>query len=270
MKSPAGGPPLDWGVGHYERTAQTLLPAAQVLVAAAALRAGERVLDLGTGTGNAALLAAAEGARVTAVDPSPRLLDVARAAAQERGLDIAFEAGEAANLPSPARSVDCLLSHFGLIFTSDPAAAAAEIARVLDTGGRAAFTAWLPGGALGELAAAAQDMVRTAVGAPPAPPGFPWHDGSAVQDLFAGHGMTATVAARDEVAFTASSPGAYLDAEVASHPLAVTAFTVFARLGQADQARERLLQILIDHNEEADGFRGTSHYVVVVVRNAGG
>ena len=270
MKSPAGGPPLDWGVGQYERTAQVLLPAAQVLVAAAALRAGERVLDLGSGTGNAALLAAAEGAQVTAVDPSPRLLDVARVAAQERGVHITFEAGDAANLPSPPRSVDCLLSNFGLIFASEPAAAAGEIARVLDAGGRAVFTAWLPGGAIGALAAATQDMIRTATGAPPASPGFPWHDETAVKDLFARHGMTAAVAARHEVVFTAPSPHAYLDVEVENHPMAIAAFEVLHRLGQADQARDRLLKILIDRNEEANSFRSTSHYVVVIVRQADG
>lgn len=132
MGKSAGGPTLDWGVGHYERTAQMLLPAAQVLVDAAALRVGERVLDLGSGTGNAALLAAAAGAHVTAVDPSPRLLGVARAAAQQQGLDITCELGEAVTLPSPAGSVDCVLSNFGLIFAPDPDAAVAQIARVLD------------------------------------------------------------------------------------------------------------------------------------------
>lgn len=268
VKSPAGGPPLDWGVGHYERTAQMLLPAAHVLVAAAALRAGDRVLDLGSGTGNAALLAAAAGAHVTAVDPSRRLLDVARVAAQERDLNITFEVGDAANLPSPEQSVDCVLSNFGLIFASEPAAAAGEIARVLDSGGRAVLTAWLPGGAIGALAAATQDLIRTATGAPPASPGFPWHDEAAVNDLFARHGMTAAVAARDEVVFAAPSPHAYLDAEADSHPLAVAAIKVLHRLGQTDQARDRLLKVLIDHNEEANSFRSTSHYVVVIVRQA--
>ncbi len=69
---------------------------------------------------------------MTAVDPSPRLLGVARAAAQQQGLDITCELGEAVTLPSPAGSVDCVLSNFGLIFAPDPDAAVAQIARVLD------------------------------------------------------------------------------------------------------------------------------------------
>ena len=55
---------LDWGLGRYESTAEQLMPAARVVVDSAALRPGERVVDLGCGTGNAALLAAACGAQV--------------------------------------------------------------------------------------------------------------------------------------------------------------------------------------------------------------
>ena len=59
MGRPPAGPVVDWGVGHYERTAEVLLPAAQVLVDVADPRVGERVLDVGSGTGNVALVAAA-------------------------------------------------------------------------------------------------------------------------------------------------------------------------------------------------------------------
>ncbi|HKN93646.1 MAG TPA: class I SAM-dependent methyltransferase, partial [Thermoleophilaceae bacterium] len=64
------GTPPDWGLGTYERTAEQLMPAAQAVVASAAPAAGERVVDVGCGTGNAALIAAERGARVTGVDPA--------------------------------------------------------------------------------------------------------------------------------------------------------------------------------------------------------
>lgn len=67
MDTRAGAPAPDWGVGHYERTAEKLLPAARVLVDVAAPHSSEHVVDAGCGTGNVALLAAAAGARVTAV-----------------------------------------------------------------------------------------------------------------------------------------------------------------------------------------------------------
>lgn len=115
--SAASGP--DWGVGHYERTAATLLTAARVLVDAAALCSGEHVVDAGCGTGNVALLAAAAGARVTAVAPSPRLLHVTHATARATGLAVRCELGDAGGLPVPDDSVDCYLSNFGLVFAPD-------------------------------------------------------------------------------------------------------------------------------------------------------
>lgn len=263
---PEGGSGPDWGVGHYERTAEMLLPAAQVLVAAAAPRAGERLLDLGAGTGNAALLAAETGADVTAVDPSPRLLSVAADAARQRGVALRCEVGEASALPARAHSFDCVLSNFAVIFAPDADAAVAEVVRVLQPGGRAAFTAWLPGGALGALAAAAQDLVRKATGAPPPPAGFPWHDEAAVVELFGRHGMSAAAAGQHELVFTATSPDAFLDAELQNHPLAVAGFEVLRRAGQAEEARARLLHVLDEHNEDSSSFRSTSRYVAFVCR----
>lgn len=263
---PAGGSGPDWGVGHYERTAEMLLPAAQVLVDAAAPLTGERVLDLGAGTGNAALLAAGAGAEVTAVDPSSRLLSVAAAAAEQRGVPLRCEVGEASDLPAGTDGFDCVLSNFAVIFAPDHEAAVAEIGRVLRPGGRAAFTAWLPGGALGALAAAAQELVRTAMGAPPPPPGFPWHDAAAVTELFDRHGMSAAAAGQHELVFEDASPDAFLDAELQSHPLAVAGFEVLRRAGQAEEARERLLAVMNEHNEVSSSFRATSRYVVFVAR----
>jgi ubiquinone/menaquinone biosynthesis C-methylase UbiE len=69
---------VDWGAGHYEQTAAELEPVAHELVERAALRAGERVLDLACGTGGVALRAAAQGAQVIGVDGASRLLGVAR------------------------------------------------------------------------------------------------------------------------------------------------------------------------------------------------
>lgn len=266
MDKAAGARTVDWGGGEYERTALVLLPAARVLVDAAALRPGERVVDVGCGTGSAALLAAAAGAHVAAVDPSRRLLGVTDDEAQRQHLDVTCELGEAAALPSPDGNFDCLLSNFGIIFAPDPDAAAAEIARVLRVDGRALFTAWLPGGGIGALTETFQALVRAATGAPPAAPGFAWHDESALKALFSRHGMDAAVESLHELVFTATSPEAYLEAEGRSHPLAVAGFEMLRQRGKADEARDRLVKVLEDYNEDPQGFRTTSRYAVVIAR----
>jgi len=254
---------LDWGTGTYERTAEQLLPAAEVLVEAAAVQRGERVLDLGCGTGNAALLAAARGASVVAVDPSERLLSVTRGAAESQGLAVSTELGQAAAIPVPDASVDCLLSSFALIFAPDPGAAAAEVARVLHPRGRAAFSAWIPGGPVGTYVGAASATVQEALGAPPQGPGFAWHDEDVVAALFAPVGLHASVLGTHEIAFTAGSPEAYLEAEWMSHPMAVAGIQVLERAGTLEQARERLRALLTELNEDPTGFRLTSRYVVL-------
>ncbi len=266
MVKPTGEMPTDWGIGHYERTAEMLLPAADVLVRAAAVRSGERVIDVGCGTGNAALLAAARGADVTAVDPSPRLLAVSSARAEQDHVDVTCALGEAASIPAPDRAFDCVLSNFGVIFAADAHAAVKEMARVLALDGRVALTSWLPGGALEALAKAAQQLVRSAVGAPPAPPGFAWHDESALAALFLQHGMTTNLEGPHELTFTATSPEDYLDAEMKSHPMAVTGLEVLRQRGHAEQALEQLLEVLRSHNEDPKAFRSTSRYIVVLAR----
>ena len=259
---PTGPPPMDWGRGAYERTAVALAPAAEAVVLAGRVRPGQRVLDVGCGTGSAALIAARAGAQVTAVDPAPRLLDVTRAQASREGLTIEVLPGEAASLPVSDRRFDAVLSNFAVIFAADPAAAVAEMARVVAPYGRIVFSAWLPGGAIGQVNAAAMDMVRRALGAPAPPAPFDWHDQSALAALFAAHDMTVTVE-QHELAFTAASPQAFFEAQRTSHPVAIAGFEVLERLGQAEPARTRLLRILEEGNEDATAFRSTSRYIVV-------
>ena len=253
---------MDWGRGQYERTAAVLLPAAEALVCAARLLPGQRVLDVGCGTGNVALIAARAGALVTAVDPAARLLDVARDLARREGLSVHLLPGEASSLPVADECFDAVLSNFAVIFAADPAAAVAEMVRVMATEGQIVFSAWLPGGAIGQLNDAAMDLVRRALGAPVPPTPFAWHEQTSLSPLFAVHTMTITFE-EHELAFTAASPAAYLEAERTSHPMAIAGFEVLDRVGQAELAHERLLRILEEGNEDAMAFRSTSRYVVI-------
>lgn len=261
------GPSIpDWGIGNYERTAALLAPAARVLVDAAGVLPGERVIDLGCGTGNAALLAAAAGAVVTAVDPSDRLLAVTAASAQERGLEVSCALGHAGLVPVPDAACDVVVSNFGVIFAPDADVAVGEMARVLDPQGRVALTAWLPGGALGALANAAEQLVRKALGAPPSAAGFAWHDEAAVSRLFARHEITVEMDGPHQLIVEATSAEDFLDSELTNHPLAVSGFAALERHGLASEAYKHLLQVVREHNEDDSAFRSASRYVVWVAR----
>jgi SAM-dependent methyltransferase len=111
-------------------------------VAALAPRRGERWLDLATGTGEIALRAAEAGARVTAIDIAPRMIERARAKAERRGLGIGFEVGDCARLPYADGAFDVVSSSFGMVFADEAAAVAREVARTCARGGRLGFTAW--------------------------------------------------------------------------------------------------------------------------------
>jgi len=106
-------PETSWGVGEYPLMARQLEPAAMVAVDAAAVLTGERVLDVATGTGNAALLAVERGARVVGVDFEPALLRLAEQRAREAGRDVRWLRGDLAALPLPDDSADVVLSVSG-------------------------------------------------------------------------------------------------------------------------------------------------------------
>jgi SAM-dependent methyltransferase len=266
----AGPPRFDWGLGHYERTAAQLAPASGVVVERAAPQASERVLDLGCGTGNAALVAAARGATVTGVDPAARLLDVARARAIDHGVDITFALGEAAAVPMQSGSVDVLLSVFGVIFAPDPVAAAAEMARVTAPHGRIVLSAWLPEGPVSQVVRMARETAMAALDAPRMPAPFAWHDHDALSGLMAPHGFGVDIEPHSHV-FTAASIDDYLQAELIDHPRSTASRAMLEARGKTDVQDEivdRARELLTAANEKPDGFAVTNSYVVAAAQRS--
>ena len=265
-----GAPPprFDWGLGHYERTAAQLAPVSTVVVERAAPSAAERVLDLGCGTGNAALLAAARGATVIGVDPAARLLEVARARAADVDLEVTFALGDAEAIPVESGSVDVVVSVFGVIFAPDPAAAAAEMARVTAADGRIVLTAWVPGGAVGNVVRMARETAMAALDAPPPPPPFAWHEQATLSELLAPHGFRVELERREH-RFTAPSVEDFVQAELVDHPLQTASRAMLEARGRSDvQAGivDRAREIITAANESDDGLAVTSSYVVASAR----
>jgi ubiquinone/menaquinone biosynthesis C-methylase UbiE len=140
-----------WGAGSYEKLAARFGPVQDELVERLQPQAGERFLDVATGTGEVAVRAAATGATVTAIDISDPMLEKARRRADEAGAEITFDLGDAEYLPYDDECFDVIASNFGLVFAPDHANVATELARVACPGARLGFTAWRPNPKLGEL-----------------------------------------------------------------------------------------------------------------------
>ena len=136
---------MTWGAADWQLVAVWLEPMHERLVAAVDPKRGERWLDVATGTGATALLAAAAGAEVTAQDLAPGMIDRARGLAEDEGLSIRFDVGDAEALPYDDGSFDIVASAVGMILTPNHRAMAAQVARVCKPGGRLGFTAWRPG-----------------------------------------------------------------------------------------------------------------------------
>jgi len=140
-----------WSAGDYAVVGTTLQIVGESLCEALDLRAGERVLDVAAGNGNATLAAARRWCDVVSTDYVPALLDRGRARASAEGLPVQFEQADAENLPYKDHSYDVVMSTFGVMFTPDQDKAAAEMARTCKPGGRIGLANWTPASFVGEI-----------------------------------------------------------------------------------------------------------------------
>ena len=174
-----------WSSGDYPQMVETfLLPLGPTLVEACGIEAGTRVLDVASGTGNAALPAAARGARVTASDLTPRLLEAGRARAEAESLELEWVEADAERLPFEDGSFDVVMSSIGVMFAPHHQDAADELVRACRPGGTVGLLSWTPEGMLGALFRTMKPF------APPPPPGAQppplWGSEEHLQGLFGG------------------------------------------------------------------------------------
>lgn len=140
-----------WASGDFAIIGTTLQIVGESLAEAIDIQAGERVLDVAAGNGNATLAAARRFADVTSTDYVPELLDKGRARADAEGLKVVFKVADAEDLPFESASFDVVMSTFGAMFTPDHTRPAREMMRVLRDGGRIGLANWTPEGFIGQL-----------------------------------------------------------------------------------------------------------------------
>jgi ubiquinone/menaquinone biosynthesis C-methylase UbiE len=178
-----------WASGDYAVIGTTLQIVGERLCEAVDLCAGERVLDVAAGNGNATLAAARRFAEVTSTDYVDDLLHRANERARAERLPVAFRQADAEALPFADSSFDVALSTFGVMFTPNQEQAAAELVRVVRKGGRIGLANWTPDGFIGQLFKTIGKHV-----APPAGAKSPalWGTEARLAELFAGQHVSAT------------------------------------------------------------------------------
>lgn len=141
-----------WGSAPFENVQDTIADVHETVVDRLEPQEGESWLDIGSGTGNLAEIAARSGARVTGVDLAPVLVETAKRFAQEKGLEIEYRVGDAERLEGiDDGSFDVVSSTFGTMFAPDHPATAGELARVTRAGGRIGLANWRPDGGIGKM-----------------------------------------------------------------------------------------------------------------------
>jgi SAM-dependent methyltransferase len=255
-----------WTVGDYAEFGGHLQPAADRLVERVGVDGGQSVLDVATGTGNAAITAAATGATVTGLDLTPELFDVARRRAQAAGVEVEWVEGDAEQLPFADGSFDRVLSVFGAMFAPDQRRTAQELVRVCRPGGTIGVSSWTPQGVFGQMIILL--MSRT----PPPPPGFMppglWGVDEYVTGLFEGLGVELEFE-RAHVSFEHESPEAWV-----AHLDRVFGPTILAKAaleptGAWDGLRADLVDLYERANESTDGkLLVTAEYMTTIARRA--
>jgi ubiquinone/menaquinone biosynthesis C-methylase UbiE len=136
----------------------------ELLCEAVDVGAGELVLDVAAGKGNAALAAARRGAVVTATDIVDQLLERTSARASADGVAVELRTADAEDLPFTDGAFDVVLSTFGVMFVPQPDVAAAELLRVCRPGGRTGLANWTPASFVGQMFNVVGRHIRPAPG----------------------------------------------------------------------------------------------------------
>jgi ubiquinone/menaquinone biosynthesis C-methylase UbiE len=255
-----------WSAGDYAVIGTTLQIVGEELCESLALdiRAGQKVLDVAAGNGNASLAAARRWCEVVATDYVPALLERARERAAAERLAIEFREADAEALPFADATFDVIVSTFGVMFAPDQERAAAEMIRVCKPGGKIGLANWTPEGFIGKLFKTISKHVP-----PPAGVKSPalWGTQARIVQLFEPHAGSISTAPGSFV-FRYRSPEHWLEVFRTYYGPVLKAFAALAPSAQA--ALERDLLALIDEANRANdgGMVVPSEYLQIVVVRA--
>ena len=250
-----------WSSGDYAVVGTTLQIVGEALCEALDLRAGQKVLDVAAGNGNATLAAARRWCDVISTDYVPSLLERGRARADAEGLSVQFKEADAEALGFGDATFDAVISTFGVMFTPDQDRAAAELLRVCKSGGKIGLANWTPEGFIGHLFKTLGKYLP-----PPAGAKSPamWGTQARIAEMF-GASAAAIDAERRHFNFRYRSPLHFLDVFRNYYGPTLKAF---AALDETNQRRlaDDILALIASMNRATDGTMVLpSEYLEIVI-----
>lgn len=250
-----------WTIGDYASIAEMIEEASAAAVEHAGVESGIELLDVATGTGNAAIIAARLGALVTGLDLTPKLLGIAAERARDAGLELELIEGDAEDLPFADDSFDRVTSVFGVMFAPNQQKAADELMRVCRPEGRIVTCAWTPTGLNGKKFA----LVGGAM--PPPPDGFQppvlWGTEERIEGLFSGAGIEFR---RQMVVVEADSADELMEHYETSLGPILMAKQALESVGEWGALREQLAALYSEANQATDGtMHVEAEYLLAVI-----
>ena len=258
-----------WSLGNYPAIAAEVIPATGPrLVEALGIHSGQRVLDVGAGSGNAAIPAARTGADVVASDLAPALLAAGRHRAASQGVTLEWQEADAEDLPYADGEFDVVMSCVGVMFAPHHRASADELVRVCRDGGSIGLLSWTPDGFIGQMFATMKPY------APPPPPGAEppplWGDEQHVRSLLGDRVSDVDARVETLTVDRFDSPEEMRDVFKQAYGPTIAVFRAIADdPGRVAALDRELAELAAAHFDEHDATMGWDYLLLTATRQGG-